>query len=144
MSAMKALLFAGVFLLAASRLAHAQPYSLDWATVDGGGGTISSNAYSLSGTVGQPEAGVLSGIGYKLEGGFWPGLGVLSTGSLPTLSVRLVAGRVVISWSPASSGFVLEQSDTLSAASWFSAPTGNPTVAIAPAGTARFYRLRKL
>ena len=47
-------------------------YDLTWSTVDGGGGTFSTGeGYSLGGTAGQPDAGVLSGGGYTLAGGFW-------------------------------------------------------------------------
>jgi len=42
-------------------------------TVDGGGGTLSNEAYTLSGTVGQADAATLSNGGYTLTGGFWPG-----------------------------------------------------------------------
>jgi len=49
-------------------------YDLTWSTVDGGGYTWSEGGgYSLGGTVGQPDAGVLSGGGYTLAGGFWGG-----------------------------------------------------------------------
>jgi hypothetical protein len=49
-------------------------YDLTWWTVDGGGGTLASGpGYALSGTAGQPDAGLLSGPGYRLAGGFWPG-----------------------------------------------------------------------
>jgi len=49
-------------------------YDLSWWTVDGGGGASGSGAgYSLAGMVGQPDAGVLSGPGYTLTGGFWQG-----------------------------------------------------------------------
>jgi len=49
-------------------------YEVDWWTVDGGGYTWSEGSgYSLGGTVGQPDAGVLSGGGYTLAGGFWGG-----------------------------------------------------------------------
>ena len=51
-------------------------YDLSWWTADGGGGTSSGGNYSLSGTIGQPDAGpILSGPGYQLSGGFWPGSG---------------------------------------------------------------------
>jgi hypothetical protein len=46
-------------------------YDLGWSTVDGGGGTSSSGAYSVSGTFGQPDAGTLTGGSYTLAGGFW-------------------------------------------------------------------------
>ena len=46
-------------------------YSIDWWTVDGGGGTSAGAGYSLSGTIGQPDAGAMSGGGYTLTGGYW-------------------------------------------------------------------------
>ena len=46
---------------------------LSWSTIDGGGGSSSGGGYSLSGTIGQPDAGVLSGAWYTLNGGFWSG-----------------------------------------------------------------------
>ena len=49
-------------------------YDLTWSTVDGGGGTFSTGGgYSLGGTAGQPDAGLLTGSGYALGGGFWGG-----------------------------------------------------------------------
>jgi len=49
-------------------------YDLTWNTVDGGGYTWSEGGgYSLGGTIGQPDAGVLQGGGYTLVGGFWGG-----------------------------------------------------------------------
>jgi len=49
-------------------------YTLDWWTVDGGGQTQpSGTGYTLSGTIGQPDAGGWSGGGYTLSGGFWGG-----------------------------------------------------------------------
>ena len=49
-------------------------YDLSWSTIDGGGYMFSTGGgYSLGGTVGQPEAGVMSGGGYSLAGGFWGG-----------------------------------------------------------------------
>ena len=49
-------------------------YDLSWWTVDGGGATPSTGeGYRLSGTAGQPDAGVLEGGGYTLLGGFWRG-----------------------------------------------------------------------
>jgi len=41
-------------------------------TVDGGSATSSAGGgFELSGTIGQPDAGVLSGGGFQLAGGFW-------------------------------------------------------------------------
>jgi hypothetical protein len=51
--------------------------SLDWWTVDGGSGTMSGSgpagAYTLSGTAGQPDAGMMADGDYVLVGGFWGG-----------------------------------------------------------------------
>ena len=53
------------------------PYVLDWYTIDGGGGTSSGGAYTLSGTIGQHDASTpLSGGAYELGPGFWYGAGV--------------------------------------------------------------------
>jgi hypothetical protein len=47
-------------------------YDISWYTVDGGGAQdLSGGSYSLSGTIGQPDAGALSGGAYSLNGGFW-------------------------------------------------------------------------
>ena len=48
-------------------------YTLDWSTIDGGGGTSSNGSLSLSGTLGQPDSGIVSGGAYTLAGGFWAG-----------------------------------------------------------------------
>jgi hypothetical protein len=48
--------------------------SLNWWTVDGGGWIFGSGAgFTLSGTAGQADAGVLGGGAYALAGGFWRG-----------------------------------------------------------------------
>jgi len=62
-----------VLLLSGGALAQGG-YDLSWWTADGGGQTFSTGGgYSLGGTIGQPDAGLLSGSGYTLAGGFWSG-----------------------------------------------------------------------
>jgi len=76
------LVLAYLLLVASTALAQGpqQTYDLSWWTVDGGGATFSSGGgYSLGGTAGQPDPGVLSGGAYTLGGGFWGG-GVQSAG----------------------------------------------------------------
>lgn len=47
-------------------------YDLTWYTIDGGGAMFTSGGdFELSGTIGQPDAGVLTGGGFQLTGGFW-------------------------------------------------------------------------
>ncbi len=48
-------------------------YDLSWNTINGGGGTSNDGQYIVSGTIGQADAGVMSGGDYELLGGFWPG-----------------------------------------------------------------------
>ena len=48
-------------------------YKLSWYTIDGGGGISSGGPYSLTGTIGQPDAAYSRGGNYELLGGFWPG-----------------------------------------------------------------------
>jgi hypothetical protein len=68
----------------ASEEAASAGYQLTWWTVDGGGGTVvGSGAYTLSGTAGQPDPGVVEGNGYILSGGFWAGGGMLYRVYLP-------------------------------------------------------------
>lgn len=54
----------------------AQDYDIDWYTIDGGGAMWSTgDGLELGGTIGQPEAGVMTGTDYQgtfaLTGGFW-------------------------------------------------------------------------
>ena len=42
-------------------------YSLDWFSIDGGAGTSTGGVYSVSGTIGQPDAGTMAGGSYTLS-----------------------------------------------------------------------------
>jgi len=54
-------------------------YKLTWWTVDGGGRTrLANGGYVLAGTIGQPDAAMLSGASYGMTGGFWAGRGAWS------------------------------------------------------------------
>lgn len=55
-------------------------FAIDWYTIDGGGGTSTDgqpDGFEISGTIGQPDAGPspggMTGGGFELVGGFWPG-----------------------------------------------------------------------
>jgi len=50
-----------------------QPYDLSWWSVDGGGGSSSGGAFTVTGSVGQPDAGSAGGCGLALAGGVWSG-----------------------------------------------------------------------
>ena len=47
------------------------PYTLNWLTIDGGGGRSTGGDYVVSGTIGQPDAGEMIGGDYAISGGFW-------------------------------------------------------------------------
>ena len=52
----------------------ADDFDIDWWTIDGGGVLLSSGGdFELSGTVGQPDAGAMTGGDFTITGGFWAG-----------------------------------------------------------------------
>jgi hypothetical protein len=54
--------------------AAANGFSIDWWTVDGGGGTSQGGDYAVSGTIGQPDtSSLMNGGEYTVVGGFWGG-----------------------------------------------------------------------
>jgi hypothetical protein len=139
---------------AATVVAAAQNYSIDWFTIDGGGGSSTGGVYAVSGTIGQPDAGVMSGGPYSLTGGFWSLLSVVQTPGAPLLSIERTNGGVRVCWPPSPPGFVLDETTTLvsppATNTWTQVPfpyqTNATDISItvaAPAGT-RLYRLRKL
>jgi hypothetical protein len=64
---------AAILTLAAASAAQAQ-ISIPWFTVDGGGGSSSGGSFTIRGTIGQPDAGVMTGGQYTVSGGFWAGI----------------------------------------------------------------------
>lgn len=129
-------------------LATATPaqYSISWHTIDGGGGTSAGGLYTISGTIGQPDAGPVMANGpYAITGGFWALPVVVQTPGAPTLTIAPAApGQATISWTPATPGFILQESTTLSPADWTNSPSGATNPVTVPAtGATRFYRLLK-
>jgi len=84
---MKRKLILGLFIIALAfvtltvRVGYAEPnaaprtttgYTIDWYTIDGGGAqNLAGGSYTLSGTIGQFDAGSQSGGSYALNGGYW-------------------------------------------------------------------------
>ncbi len=65
-------LVACICLFAFLGLATASDYELSRQTIDGGGVMRSTGGdFELSGTIGQPDAGVMEGDEFTLTGGFW-------------------------------------------------------------------------
>lgn len=60
-------------LLIACTAARAQ-FAVDWFTIGCGGGTLNGGTLTVSGTIGQHDAGApLTAGSYSLAGGFWSG-----------------------------------------------------------------------
>ena len=129
---------------------QAQTYSIDWFTIDGGGGNSTGGVYSVSGTIGQPDAGRLSGGNFTLDGGFWGIIAAVAVPGAPQLTIQLTStNTVMVSWPSPSTGFNLQQNSDLTTATW-----GSPSESVSNNGTIkfiivnppvgnRFYRLSK-
>lgn len=137
-----ALLFLFSFIAAAAFA----DYSILWSRIASGGGTSTNGSYSLRGTIGQPDAGVAMTDGqYSLTGGFWT-VTLVSTPDAPTLHLtNALPGSVTIWWTPPTTGYILQFTDSFSPDAWTNAPSGtNNPVTLPTEGLARFYRLAKL
>jgi hypothetical protein len=124
----------------------AQPYSIDWFTIDGGGGTSTGGVYLVSGTIGQPDAGgPMTNGQYSVTGGFWAlPTAVQTTGSPKLTIVPATPGNATISWTPATPGFVLQETWVLSPPNWTNSTSGTTNPIVVPATLpSKFYRLFK-
>jgi len=146
-----------IFLLALliPALSHAQPYSIDWYKVAGGGGTSAgtngaSVVYSVSGTIGQQDASsAMTGGSYSLTGGFWSLISVVQSAGVPNLTISQSGNSVIVSW-PNTGNFVLQQNGNLAVASGWAtsgyavttnSPFGTNSITITPPVGTLFFRL---
>ena len=147
---MKRMYFAAVLTAAAAftTCAQAQNYGIDWFTIDGGGGTSTGGVFAISGTIGQPDAGVMSGGQYSLNGGFWGIVSAIQTPGAPLLSIQRVGGGVRVLWPKPATDWLLDQSLTVtgvwSQVAFPYATNATDISVLVPAATGnRFYRLRR-
>jgi len=143
-----AVLLIFILILLSVAASRAQSFSIDWFTIDGGGGTSTGGVFSVSGTIGQPDAGHMSGGNFTVDGGFWGIIGSIQTPGSPLLSVFVTStNTVIVSWPAPSTGFSLQQNSNLSTTNWSGMTNivqnvgGNNQVTIAPPIGNRFYRL---
>jgi len=132
--------------------APAQSYTIDWSTIDGGGGTSTNGQYSLTGTIGQPDAGTMSGGGFTLHGGFWGVVAAVQTEGAPWLTVtRTVTNTMAVTWPLPDTGWKLHWTANLAGTNsvWTEIPPPYPTSGMnslfnepAPSGR-KFFRLHK-
>jgi hypothetical protein len=138
----------GVLLAALGAMAQ---YSIDWFTVDGGGGTSTGGVYSVSGTIGQPDASpqTLQGGPYSVTGGFWSLYAVQMPGA-PRLSIfRTSTNTVVVAWPAPADGWVLQQNLNLGTTNWVAPAESvnndgtNKFIVVNPPQGNRYYRLAR-
>ena len=131
---------------------HAQSFSIDWYQISAGGGvsagTNGSAVYSVSGSIGQHEAGgAMTGGNYSMTGGFWSFIFVVQTVGLPNLTVSRAGNSVIIFW--ANTGdYTLQQNNNIAIPSgWtksgysISASNGTNSISITPPAGNLFFRL---
>lgn len=127
--------------------ARAQSYAIDWYKIAGGGGTSTNGQYTLSGTIGQHDAGgPMTGGTYSLTGGFWALFSVIQTPGAPMLYVTHSGNTVTVFWQNVS-GWNLEQNSNLKLptgwstnTSWTTTSGTNYLIVTPPTGNL-FFRL---
>ena len=121
-------------------------------TLDGGGGTSSNSVLAVRGTIGQPDAGQLSGSTLAIKGGFWGVITAIQTPGAPLLTITFnpQLSTVTVSWPSPSTGFNLQQNNDLNTANWTLVPPGSvadngttKSIIVNPPVGNRFYRLIK-
>lgn len=126
--------------------AAAQSYSLQNATITGGGGTSTGGVYAVSGSIGQPlVGGMLTGGVYSVEGGFWSLVVVVPTPGAPRLELSRTPTSFTLSWDVGATGFILQTTTALDGLvpwSEVSGVVGN-RITVAVDSQVRFYRLLK-
>lgn len=137
-------------LLAASALAQSGVgFTLDWSTIDGGGGASTGGGFTLAGTIGQPDAGVMTGDGFEVTSGFWSLFSTHLPPQPPSLSIRRTGANAVLAWPVAVNGYTLEYTTQLGSGFWTTETTSvvntatEHTVTVPANAGRRFYRLKK-
>jgi hypothetical protein len=111
---------ASVFCLCAS----GQDYTNKWHTVDGGGRSSTGGVYTITGTIGQPDASrwKMTGGEYTVNGGFWGRIAVVQMPGAPWLTLRRSGTNcVLVCWPYPATGYGLQGCTNLNAALWMAA-----------------------
>ena len=145
---MKRTILALVGLFICCTAAQSQTFSIDWFSIDGGSGTSTGGVYSVSGTIGQTDAGRMSGGNFTLDGGFWAIVAVQTPGGPALRVTRTTTNTVVVAWPAPSTGFSLQQNSSAANSNWTAVTNAPVTVGsekqviIAPPSGNRFFRLK--
>ena len=133
-----------IVLSAVCGTVRAQTYAINWHKIAGGGGASSNTQYSVSGTIGQPDAGgPMTGEGFSITGGFWSLFAVQTPGA-PLLTITYVGNQAIVSWPLSAAGFTLQTNNNLATGAWndFTGTVVNNRVTNAPPAGTVFFRLK--
>jgi hypothetical protein len=121
-------------------------YTIDWQTMDGGGGSGVAGTFAMDGTLGQLDATTGAAGSVAFYGGYWS----LFDEPLPLLRIFILEGKIILAWPNPSPGFTLQVSPDLNTGSW-SEVTIVPVkvgdefqVSWGPPVGRHFFRLRRL
>jgi hypothetical protein len=89
-------------------------YTIDWFTMDAGGGSGSAGTFVMSGTIGQIDATSGSAGSVVFLGGYWSAIAE----ELPLLRIFRFNGRIILAWPDPSPGFVLQSTPNLLVPHW--------------------------
>jgi len=144
------ILHSSLLLALTSLTTQSESYSIDWSKIASGGGTSTDGVYTVSGTIGQSEAGgALGGGGFSVTGGFWSLISVLQTAGMPTLTITHTGNSVIISWPTPAGTYTLQQTANLAVGNWVTsglavtAANGTSSITINGATGNLFFRLSK-
>lgn len=146
---MKAFLSLALLSSALCFRASAQ-YSIGWSKVSGGGGTSTGGEYSVSGTIGQHDAGgSMTNGNFSLTGGFWSLITAVQPTNAPFIFIVISGNNVILSWPNGVTAFALVHNNDPSNTNGWSQVLPLPTTvngfnyvtnAVTPGNN--FYRLR--
>jgi hypothetical protein len=121
---MKKMILLLSLLVCATTTGLAQPFSIDWFKIAGGGGTSTNAQFNLSGTIGQHDASPqMSGGNFALTSGYWALFAVRQTPGAPPLSINHSDNTVTVYWQDVS-GWSLQQNSRVNAPGAWSASNG--------------------
>lgn len=128
-------------------------FAVDRSVISSGGGTSTNGAFSITGTLGQPDAGPrLTGGVFTVDGGFWGAVTLQQTPGAPLLTLQhlKVSGTLFFSWPITAESYVLDSSPLVGpAASWTPVSASvqldgqHRTVTLPQQPGQRYFRLRQ-
>lgn len=137
--------FAIVIALLVPASGLAQPYSINWHKIAGGGGTSIGGGYQVSGTIGQPDASrTMTGGIYGLTGGFW-GIYAVQGAGAPLLTITPAGKKTIVSWPSSVTGWTLQTNVNLATPTWgnYLGTVINNSVTNQPPPNDLFFRLKQ-